>query len=102
MKKDLNSGEWMWMTLDSNARDGGLWKAEFKKWLNGVKPVDISDLDWKNIVTEWQREPDASKRDLEKLFSNRTYATKYANYFGYKWNYANFDSIKDLDISKKQ
>jgi hypothetical protein len=39
---------------------------------------------------------------LGKLFNNRIYATKYANYFGYRWNYANFDSIKDLDISKKQ
>lgn len=102
VKRDLNSGEWMWMTLASNARDGGLWKTEFTNWLNGVRSVDISDLEWKNIVTEWQREPDASKRDLGKLFNNRIYATKYANYFGYRWNYANFDSIKDLDISKKQ
>jgi hypothetical protein len=72
------------MTLASNARDEGLWKTEFTNWLNGVRSVDISDLEWKNIVTEWQREPDASKRDLGKLFNNRIYATKYANYFGYR------------------
>jgi hypothetical protein len=28
------------------------------------------------------------------------YATTYANYFGYAWNYTNFASIMDLDISK--
>jgi hypothetical protein len=37
---------------------------------------------------------------LKILFANSTYATKYANFFDYEWNYTNFDSIKDLDISK--
>jgi hypothetical protein len=38
---------------------------------------------------------------LEKLFNNPKYAKLYANYFDYKWDYNNFSSIKDLDISKK-
>jgi hypothetical protein len=33
---------------------------------------------------------------------NKRYAEVYARFFGYtSWNYIDFDSIKDLDISKK-
>ena len=71
------------MTLASNAGDNGFWKTEFTKWLNRVKPADILDLEWKDIVTEWQREPDVNNRDFKKVFNNSKRATKYANFFGY-------------------
>ena len=103
-RKEINlikTDEWLWMTLASNAGDNGFWKTEFTKWLNRVKPADILDLEWKDIVTEWQREPDVNNRDFKKVFNNSKRATKYANFFGYTWSYANFDAIRNLDVSKK-
>jgi hypothetical protein len=50
------------------------------------------------MIWDWKKY-DKDKRDLQKLFSNTRYATAYANFFGYKWNYSDFNSIKDLDIS---
>jgi hypothetical protein len=39
---------------------------------------------------------------LKTLFDKSNHANTYAKFFGYtSWNYFNFDSIKDLDISKK-
>ncbi len=97
----IKTDEWKWMSLSSTARDGGFWRSEFKKWLNDVKSSDLIGTEWQNLVNEWQKETDVKKRDLEKLFNNPKYAKLYANYFDYKWDYNNFSSIKDLDISKK-
>jgi hypothetical protein len=51
------------------------------------------------MIWEWKKY-DKDKRDLQKLFNKDTrYAEAYANFFGYEWNYSNFNSIKNLDIS---
>ena len=92
---------WRKMVLNPDASDE-FWIWEFTNWLNGTKPTEVSDTDWSAMLSDWQSEPDKTKRDLKELFNNTKYATKYANFFGYtSWTYSNFDSIKNLDISKK-
>lgn len=86
------------MILNPNATNR-IWIEEFTAWLNTVKIGEITDNRWRDIVSAWQGRKE-EERDLKKLFDNSIYATTYANYFGYEWNYANFSSIMDLDISK--
>ena len=98
---DKISKDWKkWMTLNPDIGDK-FWIQEFTKWLD--ERADKNDYtaapsDWKNMIWDWKKY-DKDKRDLQKLFSNTRYATAYANFFGYKWNYSDFNSIKDLDIS---
>ena len=93
------------MILDPNALDQ-YWIWEFTNWLN--ERVDKNDYawisqPWKKMIDDWKNiDPDKSKRTLKTLFDKPNHANTYANFFGYtSWNYANFDSIMNLDISKK-
>ena len=100
----VKSGEWKRMVLNPSASDQ-YWALEFTNWLNTVDERDISDTKWKNMVNDWKSiDTDESKRDLKTLFDKpgSTHADTYAKFFGYtSWNYINFDSIMNLDISKK-
>ena len=84
------------------------WITEFTDWLNErVEKDDYSTapIDWQRMINSWkaQNPTDKTKRNLEQLFNERDkwYANTYAKFFGYTWwNYTDFNSIKDLDISK--
>lgn len=94
--------KWKWMVLNPMASDK-FWIQEFTSWLNETKPSDVSDPDWNWMLKEWQGQPE-NKRNLRKLFdtSSWKYASAYAKLFWYtSWNYTSFDSIMNLDISKK-
>ena len=95
----IKTEDWKWITLNGLSDSSKFWIGDFETWLN---KTNITNMDpaWKKIVDTWRKEEDESKRDLRKLFNIPGYATTYANYFGYEWTYASFDSIKDLDISK--
>ena len=101
----IKSDKWKWMILDPNALDQ-YWIWEFTNWLN--ERVDKNDYawisqPWKKMIDDWKNiDPDKSKRTLKTLFDKPNHANTYANFFGYtSWNYANFDSIMNLDISEK-
>jgi len=102
----VKSEEWKWMKLNSStASNGGFWKNQFTDWLN--ERMSRSDYDdapegWKNMINDWKNLP-SEDRTLKALFdiSGHNHARTYANFFGYTWNYSNFDSIENLDISKK-
>lgn len=100
ISKIKNKG-WKWMVLNPNAPDP-FWRKEFTDWLNGTDPKTVGDQRWGFMLIEWQKESDKNKRDLRTLFDKPNHANTYANFFGYTtWNYNNFDSIMDLDISRK-
>ena len=105
----VKSDEWKWMTLNLNsASNNWFWITEFTDWLNErVEKDDYSTapIDWQRMINSWkaQNPTDKTKRNLEQLFNERDkwYANTYAKFFGYTWwNYTDFNSIKDLDISK--
>lgn len=104
-KNKIKSSKWKWMVLNPNASDQ-YWVGEFTKWLN--ERVDKNDYawilpPWKKMIDDWKNiDSDKSKRTLKVLFDKPNHANTYANFFGYtSWNYADFGSIMNLDISKE-
>ena len=93
--------QWKWMILNPDAADK-TWIDLFTKWLNEVKIDQVSDDIWKTMIYAWRGQWEEGGRSLKTLFNNQAFATKYANKFWYTGIYTNFDSIKDLDISKIQ
>lgn len=97
----IKSENWKWMVLNPMASDK-FWIQDFTSWLNETNIKDVNDWPWKWMLEEWKNETDERKRDLKTLFDKPNHANTYANFFGYtSWNYANFDSIMNLDISEK-
>ena len=103
----LPSGYWYGMILNQNASDP-FWIQQFTEWLNDrveEKDYRAASQDWQKMIKDWEwiNPTDKSKRDLKTLFDKQNNAKTYANFFGYtSWNYVDFESIKDLDISKKE
>ena len=99
----IRTKEWKWMKLDPNAPDQ-FWRTEFTRWLNTrVTNKDYGSFNrqWKTMIDSWENQNrDESKRNLTSLFQQQNYAQAYAEFFGYKWSYIGFESIRDLDISK--
>ena len=102
----VKSEEWKWMTLNRDtAGNQGFWIQEFTKWLNErVEKNDYTGAPqkWRDMINDWKSiAADESKRDLKTLFDKPNHASTYAEFFWYtSWSYTNFDSIRNLDISK--
>ena len=107
IKNSDSNKNWKWMTLNpQTSSNNGLWISQFTSRLNDrVDRKDYSNApeDWQRLIEAWGGiDSDKSKRTLKRLFDLPNHANTYANYFGYtSWNYTNFDSIMNLDISKK-
>jgi hypothetical protein len=59
------------MILSPSASDK-FWIQEFTNWLNETKEQDVSDLMWKNMLSDWKRQATDDKKDqrsLERLFT---------------------------------
>ena len=98
----IKTEKWKWLTLNAQTSSSKVWIDVFTNWLNERAEKDdyaTAPSEWKDMIWDWKKY-DKDKRDLQKLFNNTRYATAYANFFDYEWNYTNFDSIKNLDISK--
>ena len=93
-----------WMTLNPDtAWNNNFWIKQFTKWLNNTNPNYVRRPEWTQMLQDWEKQGDEDKRSLKILFDKKNNNAKtYANFFGYEWDYKDFDSIKDLDFSRKE
>lgn len=103
----IKSKDWKWMILSPSASDK-FWIQEFTNWLNETKEQDVSDLMWKNMLSDWKRQATDDKKDqrsLERLFTEgrwTTHVKTYVKFFKLDSSIDSWWKLQEADISKME